>query len=122
MSNRDATIDQALSAEERELLRSIGKEPPYLDQALGLFRGQAAWVNMVLMAAQVLLFAVGLWAAWHFFAATDALTALHWGLPATVALLMALAIKLVLYPVIQANRLLRAFKRLELEIASRQTG
>lgn len=70
------------------------------------------------MGAQAALFISGVWAAWNFFKATDALTAVHWGLPAAVALLMALAIKLALYPVIQANRVLREMKRLELLIAS----
>lgn len=119
MSNRDILIDQALDAEEQELLRSIGEEPTHFEQTLGLFKGRTGWVNMVLMGAQAILFASGVWAAWNFFGATDALTALHWGLPAAVALLMALAIKLALYPVIQANRLLRELKRLELHIVSR---
>jgi hypothetical protein len=112
-------IEQALEAEERELLRRIREEPAYVEQALGLFKGRAGWVNLVLMAAQAALFVSGVWAAWNFFKANDALTALHWGLPAAVALLMALAIKLALYPVIQTNRVLRELKRVELLLASR---
>lgn len=118
MSDTDRMIEQALDAEEQELLRRIGEEPAYVEQALGLFKGRTGWVNMVLMGAQAVLFISGVWAAWNFFKATDALTAVHWGLPAAVALLMALAIKLALYPVIQANRVLREMKRLELLIAS----
>ena len=118
MSDTDMMIEHALDAEERELLRSIGEEPAYVEQALGLFKGQTGWVNMVLMGAQAALFVSGVWATWNFFGATDTLTALHWGLPAAVALLMALAIKLTLYPVIQANRVIREMKRLELLIAS----
>lgn len=119
MSDVKLTMDQALAAEERELLQRIGEEPAYADQALSLFKGQTGWINVVLMVVQTVLFVSGAWAAWHFFAATDALAALHWGLPAAVALLMALAIKLALYPVIQTNRVIRAMKRLELQIASR---
>lgn len=119
MRNTDTKIEQALDAEERELLRSIAEEPAYVEQALGMFKGRTAWVNMVLMIAQAALFVGGVWATWNFFQADDALTALHWGLPAAVALLMALAIKLALYPVIQANRVIREMKRLELLIASR---
>lgn len=118
MSDTDRMIEQALDAEEQELLRRIGEEPENVEQALGLFKGRTGWVNMVLMGAQAALFISGVWAAWNFFKATDALTAVHWGLPAAVALLMALAIKLALYPVIQANRVLREMKRLELLIAS----
>ncbi|MEE4211601.1 MAG: DUF6768 family protein [Parvularcula sp.] len=119
MSDTDMMIEHALDAEERELLRRIGEEPAYVEQALGLFKGRTGWVNMVLMGTQAALFVSGVWAAWNFFKATDALTALHWGLPAAVALLMALAIKLALYPVIQTNRVLREMKRVELLLASR---
>lgn len=119
MSDTDMRIEQALDAEERELLRSIREEPAYVEQALGLFKGRTGWVNMVLMVVQGALFVGGVWAAWNFFGETDALTALHWGLPAAVALLMSLAIKLALYPVIQSNRVIRELKRLELLIASR---
>lgn len=119
MSDADMMIERALDAEERELLRSIGEEPAYREQALGLFKGRTGRVNIVLMWAQATLFVSGIGAAWNFFKATDTLAALHWGLPAAVALLMALAIKLALYPVIQANRVIREMKRLELLIASR---
>lgn len=119
MRDTDMMIEQALDAEERELMRRIGEEPAYVEQALSLFEGRTGWVNIVLMVAQGALFVAGVWAAWNFFGATEALTALHWGLPAAVALLMALAIKLALYPVIQANRVIREMKRLELQIAAR---
>jgi membrane protein insertase Oxa1/YidC/SpoIIIJ len=119
MTDTNTIIEQALNAEERELLRRIGDEPAYAEQALSLFKGQTGWVNLVLMVAQSMLFVAGILAAWQFFNATDVLTALHWGLPAAVALLMALAIKLALYPVIQANRVIREMKRLELQIATR---
>lgn len=120
MRDTDRMMDQALDAEERELLRSIGEEPGYVKQALGLFDGRMGWVNVLLMVAQSALFLGGAWAAWSFFAADDTLTALRWGLPAAVALLMSLTIKLALYPAIQTNRVIRELKRMELQIASRE--
>lgn len=114
MRDLDASIDAALDAEERELLRNIGEEPGYFSQALGVFGGRTGWVNMILMVVQGAMFLAGVWAAWNFFQADDALTALRWGLPSAVALLMALIIKLALWPVLQTNRLLREIKRLEL--------
>ena len=119
MNDPDHTIDQAIFDEERELLRSIGDEPAYIEQALGLFGGRAGWVNLLLMAAQAILFAGGVWAAWNFFASEDALTALRWGLPAAVALVAALTIKLSLYPVVHVNRIVRELKRLQVQIAAR---
>lgn len=117
MRDLDQMIDEALDAEERDLLRSIGEEPGFFSQTFGIFRGPAAWVNVLLMAVQGLVFIAGVWAAWNFFRAEDALTALRWGLPAAVLLLMSLMIKMGLLPTMQANRVIRELKRLELQIA-----
>jgi hypothetical protein len=114
MRDIDQTLNDALAAEERDLLRRIDEEPGHVEQALSLFSGRNGWVSVVLMATQAVLFVAGVWAAWRFFGAEDALSALHWGLPAAVLLIMALMIKLALWPVMQANRLRLALKRLEL--------
>ncbi len=49
------------------------------------------------------------------------LTALRWGLPTAVPLLMSLTIKMALWPSIQTNRLMRELKRIELQIARAPT-
>jgi len=117
MRDIDAMIDEALGDEERELLRSIGEEPGFFRQAWGLFAGPIGWVNGVMMAAQAVTFVAGIWAGWHFFAARDALNAIHWGLPAAVLVLVSLMIKLSVWPQMEANRLMRELKRIELQIA-----
>jgi hypothetical protein len=114
-------IDEAMDAEERELLRRISEEPGYLQQAIGIFEGRTGWVNLVLMIAQGAAFVVGAWAAWNFFNANDVLTALRWGLPAATLLLMSLVMKMALWPTIQANRIIRELKRMELQMVSRQS-
>lgn len=119
MTDHDRRIEEAFLAEERDLLRSIGEEPAYLEQALSLFQGRTSWVNFVLMAAQAALFAGGVWAAWNFFASEELLSALKWGLPAAVAILAALMIKLSLYPVIHSHRIIRELKRLQFLMAPR---
>ena len=50
------------------------------------------------------------------------LSALHWGLPAAVLVLMALIIKLGMMPELQANRLMRELKRLQLQAAVSRKG
>jgi uncharacterized integral membrane protein len=119
MTGNDRMIDEALAAEERDLLRRIGEEPAYVEQALGLFAGRNGWVNGVLMLLQAVLFFGGLWAAWNFFTAETVLVALQWGLPAAVALLMAVTIKMALLPVLHIQRLRLELKRLELLLAAR---
>ncbi|MDP2259660.1 MAG: hypothetical protein Q8J89_08085 [Caulobacter sp.] len=116
MKDIDRMIDESLSAEERDLLRRIGDEPAYMNQVLAIFDGRTGWVSVVMMIAQTALFVGGAWAAWNFFQAEDALDALRWGLPSAVLLLMSLIIKLSLWPTLQANRVLRELKRLELQV------
>lgn len=113
----DAMIDEALNAEERELLQSIGDEPNYFNQAMGIFSGRLGWVHMVIMLAQTVMFVAGVYLAWQFFHAADQLQALQYGLPAAVFILMSGIIKMAMWPSIQTNRVLRELKRLELQIA-----
>lgn len=105
MTEPDARIDAALHAEEQRLLQQIGDEPAFLDQALDLFRGRNAWVNGLMIASQTALFIVGVYTGWRFFQATDVLSALHWGLPSAVTLLMSLIIKLSMWPEMQIRSL-----------------
>lgn len=117
MPDLDKMIEEALDAEERDLLRSIGEEPGFFRQTFGMFSGPAAWVNVLLMVVQGLVFIAGVWTGWKFFQAGDALTALRWGLPAAVLLLMSLIIKMGMWPTLQTNRVIRELKRVELQIA-----
>lgn len=113
----DQMIDAALDNEERKLLHEIGDEPGYFAQAFGLFGGKLGWVTWLMMAAQILMFAAAIYLAVRFFNAQDTLEALKWGLPSAVLLIQALLIKLTLWPSLQANRVIREVKRLELQLA-----
>lgn len=117
MRDLDEMIDEALDAEERALLRSIGEEPGFFAQAFGLFGGSIGWVNALMVVIQGLLFIAGVVAAWNFFEAEDALHAIRWGLPAAVLLLTSLIIKMSMWPTLQSNRVIREIKRLELQVA-----
>ena len=116
MRDLDNLIDEALDAEERELLRSLD-EPGFFNQAFGIFAGPSGWANVIVIVMQAVIFVAGLWAAWHFFQASDPVTQLRWGLPAAVAMIVTLVMKTSLMPRIEANRVLRALKRVELQVA-----
>lgn len=118
----DRMIEEALEGEEQALFRKTAGEPGFFGQALSVFDGRAGWANAVLMAAQTAAFVVGVWAAWRFFQADTPLSALHWGLPASVLILGSLVMKMALVPVVQANRMMRELKRLELQIAVGRKG
>jgi len=117
MSQTEQMIEQALASEERELLRRIGEEPGYFEQATGVFRGSLGWVNVVLMTVQAAAFVAGVVAAWCFFSARELLPALHWGMTAMFLLLAALIIKMALWPTIHLNRLLKEVKLVQLQLA-----
>ena len=117
MRNLDQMIGEALDAEERDLLRSIGEEPGFFTQAVGIFGGPTGWVNAVMMGAQIFLFLGGAWAAWHFFEAAEPAQQLRWGLPAAVLLIVATIMKMALLPRMESNRLMRELKRIELQLA-----
>lgn len=117
MRDIDHLIDEALQDEERELLRKIGPEPGFFSQARGIFGGPTGWVNVVMMAAQAMLFLGGVWAAWHFFDAGEPVAQLRWGIPAAVLLIVATILKMALLPRMECNRLMRELKRIELQLA-----
>ena len=116
MRDLDRMIDEAIGEEERELLRRIGDEPGFFSQISDIFGGSTGWVNAVLMAVQTVIFLAGLWAAWMFFAAGDPVTQLRWGLAAAVLLLMAIMLKMMVWPSFQANRILRELKLIQLQL------
>ncbi|HBZ44320.1 MAG TPA: hypothetical protein DEO85_09765 [Maritimibacter sp.] len=72
------------------------------------------------MAVQTTMFIVAVWAGWHFFAATEVLAAVKWGISAATLTLAGLSLKLSLMPQIQADRVLRELRRVELMIARRE--
>ena len=122
MKDIDRMIEEALDGEEQALFRDTAREPGFFEQAFGLLGGRNGWVNRILVVVQAALFVGGLWAGWRFFEAETVLSALHWGLPAAVLVLMALIIKLGMMPELQANRLMRELKRLQLQAAVGRKG
>lgn len=118
MRNTDELIDEALFAEESELLRAIGEEPGFVERAMGLFG--AGWMVWFMMVGQTVLFVAGVWAAWGFFEATEPVAQLRWGLPAAVLLLASLAVKLAVAPPIHTQQIMRELKRLELRMVRAQ--
>jgi hypothetical protein len=122
MQDIDRMIEDALDGEEQALFRETAREPGFFEQAFGLLGGPNGWVNVVMMVVQAALFIAGLWAGWRFFEAETPLSALHWGLPAAVLVLASLIVKTAMMPEMQANRLMRELKRLQLQAAVGRKG
>lgn len=116
MTKLDQLIEDALRDQDRAILEAT-EEQGWFALGLGQFRGKLGWVTWVIMVIQTVLFIAGIWCAFRFFGTTGVLAALQWGFSATVLLLMALQLKLSLMPQMQADRILRELKRVELLLA-----
>lgn len=115
MDRLDTLIDAALSAEDAALVDRL-QEPGFIRAALGLLGGPNGWVNWVMLGAQTVMFLAAVWAAVRFYGATDPVIALKWGLSAAVLAITSLQLKMPLMPQLQADRVLRALRRLELRL------
>lgn len=116
MRDIDLMIDEALDAEERELLRSIEGDSGFFTQSLAIIHGPTGWVNLVLMVVQAAMFLAGAWAGWHFINAVEPVAQLRWGLPSAVLLIVSAVMKMALLPSLEYNRLMRELKRIELQL------
>ena len=116
MSKIDDLIGRALTEEDRALLASHG-EPGYIAQAFGIFRGPMAWVMWMVNIAGGLAFLAGLYAVWHVFTATDALAAVKWGMGSLFLFQVTTLCKIFMGGHMEANRMLRELKRVELQVS-----
>ena len=116
MPNLDELIEEALKGQDRAILEAT-EEQGWFALGMSQFRGKLGWVTWVVVLMQATLFVVGIWCAVRFFGASDMLIALKWGLSGAVLMLMATILKTSLMPQMQADRILREVKRVELMIA-----
>lgn len=116
MDKIDDLIGQALTEEDRALLASHS-EPGYLAQAFGLFRGPMAWVMWLVNIASGVAFLAGVYAIWRMFGTTDPLVAVKWGVASLFLFQVTTMCKTLMGNRLEANRLLRELKRVELQVS-----
>lgn len=119
MDDLDRRIAEALQEDDLGL-PADAPAPGFYSLAFSLFRGSQGWVAWVMMILQTAMFLAAVWAGWQFYAATEVLGALKWGLSAATLAVLATQIKLSLMPQMQANRVIHALRRLELRLVSRK--
>ncbi|MDQ3205870.1 MAG: hypothetical protein M3Q40_05080 [Pseudomonadota bacterium] len=116
MDKIDEMIGQALTDEDRALLARHG-EPGYLHQAFGVFRGPMAWAMWVAYVAGGVAFVAAAYGLWQMAASGDVLAALKWGVGSLLLFQISVLTKGFLGNQMQANRMLRELKRLELQVS-----
>lgn len=119
MDKLDKLIEEAMKGEDRVLLEDT-RELGYFALGLQQFKGKLGWVTWVIMVVQSLMFLAGLWCLIQLLGAEDALPAIKWGISASVLILAATNLKLSLAPQMQADRVLRELKRVELMLLNRK--
>ena len=119
MSKLDKMIEAALTGEDRKIFEET-RELGFFALGLSQFGGKLGWVTWVIMFMQSAMFIAALWCGYRFFGAVEVLPAIKWGISCAVLILMATQIKLSLTPQMQADRVIREVKRLELLLASRK--
>lgn len=118
MSKLDRLIEESLSSEERAFFDAHG-ELSIAGQFGELFRGRLGWVNAVSALGQIAMFAGALYAAQRFLVAADAEAMLRWGLLLAILIIAMSVVKLMHWTQVQANRVIREIKRVELLAARR---
>lgn len=116
MSKIDDLIGKALTEEDRALLAQHA-EPGYLSQAFGMFRGPLAWTLWVTYVAGAVAFLGGIYALWQMAGAMEALAAIKWGVGAIFLFQISVLAKTFMGSHMEANRMLREVKRLELQVS-----
>lgn len=119
MSKLDELVEELLRDEDRAIIAATS-EQGWFQLGLSQFKGKLGWVTWVIMLVQTVLFVISVWCAVRFFQATDVLPALRWGLSAAVLMITATQLKMSLMPQMQADRVLRELRRVELMIAERR--
>ncbi len=116
MSKLDQMIEEALDAEDRALF-SKHAEPGLFGETAALFAGKLGPWNMLSAAMQVILFAGALYSGRAFLAAGDASDMMRWGGLCLLLMIAMSVIKLMHWAQMQANRVIREVKRMELLLA-----
>jgi hypothetical protein len=119
MNKLDKMIAEALSEEDREIMAQTSQRGVFAE-LFGQLSGHNAWIKWVSYLYIAVFVGLFIWAAWNFFAATDVLVALKWGVGAVVAVMFVAVLKLYLFTEIQTDRIIRELKRVELMLAARE--
>lgn len=118
MTKLDDLIKEALEDQDQSAIAET-HELGYFALGLSQFRGKLGWVTWVIMIVQTLMFLGGVYCAVHFYSATDPVPAIKWGITGAVLLIIGTSLKMSLMPQMQADRVIREVKKLELLLVSR---
>lgn len=120
MTDLDRQIEEALEAEDRDLLKKFGEQGVFA-QMFSVYDGKMRWLAVMATVMTFALFIGAVYCAWKFFGATDAVLATRWAAAALVLMIMVGFLKLWFWMRMESNRILREVKRVELQVARLNT-
>jgi len=113
MNYLDIRIEELLTKTDAHLLRS-SQPLGWIGLSRYMRNGRMKRVVWIVDIVHLILLALGCWTALRFFAASDVLAAVKYGLSSAVLLVVSFQFKLSLMPHLQAERILREIKRVEI--------
>lgn len=119
MTELDQKIQEALDAEDRDLLGRFG-EQGLLAQSFSVFQGKQGWIAGIAVIASAFLFAGAVYSAWSFFQAEEAIVAAQWAACAWFLMTMVAFMKVWFWLRMESNRVIREIKRVELQLSRMQ--
>ena len=118
MSVLDVRISELLTETDVHLLRS-SQPHGWLGIGKQMLRSRLGWLVRVMLIVEAAALLGAIWTAVTFFQASDVLVALKYGLMAASLTLIAVVLQIGLQTQMQAERMIRALKRVELLILSK---
>lgn len=119
MTAENTTLQTPISEQKADAI-AVLSEQGLSEQIVGLFRGKLAWVSAVSLIVGSILTIFAAYAAWKFATLGDINEKLLWGGGAWLSMTFVAFMKVWFWMRMESNRVLRAMKRLELQITQLQ--
>lgn len=118
MSILDVRISELLSESDAHLLRS-SQPHGWLGIGKQMFKSRLGWLVRVMLIVEVTALLGAIWTTISFFQAADTLVALKYGLAAASLVMITVVLQIGLHMQMQAERVIRALKRVEILVLSK---
>ncbi|MBL4619520.1 MAG: hypothetical protein JKX88_05405 [Marinicaulis sp.] len=121
MDDLDRKIEEALSEEDRSLMNEFGEQGMFA-LLFSVYRGPQAWIVSLTTLVMLIMIIGAFYSLWKLIEVGGGPEAIKWGAAALILMTMVSFIKVWFWIRMEANRVIREVKRLELQIARLQAN
>jgi len=115
MNEIDKKIAEALSEEDRDLMKHFDEQGLF-SLWFSIYQGRQAWIGILSTIAIISMLVLAGFCLWQFFGAENNVQATKWGVTGGFFMLMVAFMKVWFWIRMEANRVIREIKRLELQL------